>query len=170
MLFFCHDLVCVEVAHGAVLSIDNVTNGHIRAQALHSDDSVKSERRAGVVVVDAAIDSCLTRVVSVLPRPEVAVDEEVVQEENGIGWRRGYVSHDGADAVVPVRVRAQLGAVLHVRISRAGVARVDKVGVALCRQGLIDSPRQAVVRVARAGPNVANGIGKALVGVVSMTA
>lgn len=97
-----------------------------------------------------------------MPEPKVAVDEQVVHEEDGVRGGRRHVGHDGADAVVAVGVRAQLGAVLHVRVRRARVARVDKVSVGLRRQRLVHSPRQAVVRVARAGPNVADVVGKGL--------
>lgn len=156
------DLVCVLVARRAIQGVDDIGHGNVWSQALDADDGVQSQGRARTVGVDASGDGGLARLVGVLPQPEVAVDEEVVHEEDGVGRRGRHIGHDGADAVVSVGVRAQLGAVLHVRVRGTRVASVHEVFVRLGSQRLVNSARQAVVRETRAGSDMAKCVGECL--------
>lgn len=56
--------------------------------------------------VGAAVDGGGARGVGVLPDAERVVDEQVVQEEDGVAGRGLHLRHDGADAVVAVGVRS----------------------------------------------------------------
>lgn len=72
----------------------------------------------------------------------------MVHEEERIARRGDGVGHDGAGAVVAVRVGAALDAGSQVVVGAAGSARVDVRLIDVRRSRLVLTARQAVVGVA----------------------
>ena len=79
-----------------------------------------------------------------MPDAEVAVNEAVVQPEDGVSGRGIGVLHDGSDAVVAPGVRTRLGALGHAGKVAVGVALVYVGRVAVLRLRGVAVARQAV--------------------------
>jgi len=76
-------LVVVLVAQGGACGIEDVPDADSGTEVVDVDGGVKSQWVSGLVVT---VDSgCAGVGVLVLPDAEVAVDEGVVQEEEGVG-------------------------------------------------------------------------------------
>lgn len=68
-----------------------------------------------------------------MPDAEVAVDETMVQPEDGVGGRTVGVLHDSSDTVVAPSVRTTLGAGSHTSKVAVSIALSNVVGVAVLR-------------------------------------
>jgi hypothetical protein len=153
-------LVVVLVAQRARHRVKNIPNAHGRTEVININ------RRIQPKLVTLGIRSrnlrytCVTTVV--LPDAEVAVDEAVVQEEDGVGGGSVGVLHDGADTVVAPGVGTSLGARGHVRVRAARVAGVDDGVACVDGLGVVAVAREAVALVARAGADVDGEAGELL--------
>jgi hypothetical protein len=144
-------LVVVLVAQSGAGGVKDIPDANIRADTINIDGGIQSKWVAGAVSSVNIVD---TSRVLVLPDTEVAVNEAVVQPENGVGGRRPGVLHDGANAVVSPGVRTTLGATGHVGICSLVVATVNHGRVGVDRLGVVVVAGEAVKVVVLAGADV----------------
>jgi hypothetical protein len=116
-------LVVVLVAQSRALGVENIPKAHIRAETVNVDSGVESESVAATVSAADGGDAGVTAVV--LPDAEVAVDECVVQEKDGVGGGRVCVLHDRSDTIVAPGVSTAFGARCHIGVGGTGVTGVD---------------------------------------------
>lgn len=155
------NLVVVLVAQGGRLSVEDVPDADSGAEIVHIDGGVKAELVALGVRAGDLGDAGVAAVV--LPDAEVAVDEGVVQEEDGVGGGGVGVLHDGTDTVVAPGVSTAFSARGHVRVRGARVAGVDDGAVGVGCAAIISVASEAVALVARAGTDVDGKAGELLV-------
>jgi acetolactate synthase regulatory subunit len=152
-------LVVVLVAQRRGRGVKDIPNTHVRSDTVHVDVRVQAERPARYVV---SVDAAQTSRVLVLPDAEVAVDEAVMQPENGVGGRAVGVLHDGSNTVVAPGVRTTFRAGSHAGEVAVGVALVHVVGVAVLRLCAVAVAGEAVNLVAGSGTDVDGEVGKLL--------
>ena len=158
-------LVVVVVAQEAALGVHDLVERDALRQAHAAQHVVERGRLAVVAAVlrrGAADRVGPGAGVGALPDAVVAVDEGVVQEEDGVLRRRLHVGHDPTDGVVAVRVGAQERAVVHVLKVVVRVARVDEARRDRRARLLVDAARQAVLRVRAAGTDIELHVGELL--------
>jgi hypothetical protein len=97
-----------------------------------------------------------------LPDTEVAVDESVVEEEDGVSGRRIHILHDGTDTVVTPGVCSAFRASSHVGVGGAGVAAVDHLCVRIYGFAVVIVTGEAVSAVSGAWANVEGETGEFL--------
>lgn len=97
-----------------------------------------------------------------MPDAEVAVDEGVVQPEDGVGGRGIRVAHDGSDAVVAVGVSTTLRAPCHLRKGAVLVAAVYHGRVGVGQGGAVAVAGETVASVGCAGSDVDGEVGELL--------
>jgi hypothetical protein len=139
------NLVVVLVAQRLARRVQDVPDANSRADVIDVDSGVQGERVARLV---GSINVAQTERVLVLPDAEVAVDEGVVQEEDGVGRRSVCVGHDSADTVVTPGVRGALGALGHVAVSALAVAAVNHALVGVGGGGVVVVAGKAMELVA----------------------
>jgi len=178
------ELIVVLVAQVGCCGIHDVPDLNVGSQAPRRESVVEGQGAAAVLVGRAGDVVQTRRVGIVLPDAPLVVDEAVVHEEDGVTGRRGDVGHDaatGADTVVAVGVRAKMDPVsirgpvirhtpkakrhdndlpvlhagLEVAVPRSRPAGSNVLRVALGRQRLIQTARQAAGGEAAAGSDVA---------------
>ena len=153
-------LVVVLVAQGAGHGVQDIPDAHGRTEVINVNRSIQPKLVTLRIGSGDLRDTGVTAVV--LPDAEVAVDEAVVQEEDGVGGGSVGVLHDGADAVVAPGVGTTLGARRHIWIRAARVAGVDDGVAGVDGLGVVAVAREAVALVARAGADVDGKAGELL--------
>jgi hypothetical protein len=152
-------LVVVLVAQGCASSIEDVPDADGGAEVVHIDGGVQGKRVACLV---GAVNSLGTRSGLVLPDAEVAVDEAMVQPEDGVSRRAVGVLHDSTDTIVSPSVRRTLGATGHAGIIVLVVATVDELGAGVDGLGVVIVTGKAMEVVVCAGTNVNCQVGELL--------
>jgi hypothetical protein len=152
-------LVVVLVAQSGARSIKDIPDTDGRAEVVDVDSGVESQWVASLVV---SVDGVDTVRVLVLPDAEVAVNEAVVQPEDGVGGRSPGVLHDSADTVVSPGVRTTLGAASHAGIVALVVASVYHLRVGVGSLGVVVVTGEAVEVVILAGTDVDSQVGELL--------
>jgi hypothetical protein len=117
-------LVVVFVAQSSARRVQDIPDLDSGADVVYIDGGVKGETVAELV---SSIDVAHTRPVRVLPDAEVAVNEAVVQPEDGVGGRGVGVLHDSTDTVVTPSVRTTLGTAGHVGVGALGITTVHNL-------------------------------------------
>jgi hypothetical protein len=151
--------VVVLVAQRRARRVQDIPDPDSRADIVHVHGGVQGERVARLV---SSINVAQTERVLVLPDAEVAVDEGVVQEEDGVGGRAVRVGHDSADAVVAPRVRGTLRAAGHVAVCALVVASVNHTLVGVGGGRVVVVAGKAMKLVAGAGTDVDGEVGELL--------
>lgn len=153
-------LVVVLVAQGSALGVEDIPDANSGAEIVNVDGCVESKLVTDGVSSRDGGNAGVAAVV--LPDAEVAVDESVVKEENGVGGRGVGVLHDGANAVVSPGVSTTLGAGGHVGVSGTGVASVDDGVTGVDGLSIVTVASQAVANVAGTRADVDGETGELL--------
>lgn len=144
--------------------IKNVPDADSWSHIVDVDGGIERKAVSCPVGATDAVDA--SRVL-VLPDAEVAVNEEVVQPEDGVGRRGKGILHDSSDTVMTPGVRSSLRALSHAGIIAKGVALVDVCLVAVGGLSAVTIARKTMDLVALAGTNVECEIGELLDAIVS---
>jgi hypothetical protein len=152
-------LVVVLVAQGCASSIEDVPDTDGGAEVVHVDGGVQGERVACLV---GAVDRLGTRRGLVLPDAEVAVNEAVVQPEDGVRGRAVGVLHDSTDTVVSPSVGRTLGATGHAGVVVLVVATIHELGTGVDSLGVIVVTGKTMEVVVCAGTDVDSQVSELL--------
>lgn len=144
-------LVVVPIAKGGLQSVQEVPDRLSLPDSSQIDHHVQSEGPSTDVV---SVDAGGTAGVGVLPHAEVAVNESVVKEENGVSGRSIDILHNSTNTVVAPSVYTTLLACSHIGVAGSGVASFDHTGVGVCGLAAVAVTGQAMSSVALAGANV----------------
>jgi hypothetical protein len=144
-------LVVVLVAQGSARRVQDIPDADSWADVVYIDGGVKCETVASLV---SSVDAVDTVAVLVLPDAEVAVNEGVVQPEDGVGGRCEGILHDSADTIVTPSVRTTLGTAGHLGVRALGITSIHHVRVCVGSLRVVVVTRKTMEGVARAGPNV----------------
>jgi hypothetical protein len=153
-------LVVVLVAQGSACRVQDVPDADSWADVVYIDGGVKCEAVASLV---SSVDVVDTAPVRVLPDAEVAVNEGVVQPEDGVGGRCVGILHDSADTVVTPSVRTTLGTAGHGGVRALCITSIHHVRVCVGSLRVVVVTRKTMEGVARAGSNVDRKVSELLV-------
>lgn len=152
-------LVVVLVAQGCARGVENVPDAHGRAEIVHVNSGVQAKRVACLV---GSVNGLQTGRGLVLPDTEVAVNEAVVQPEDGVCGRAIGVLHDSTNTVVSPSVRTTLGATGHTSIVALVVATIDVLRATVDSLRVVIVTGKAMEVVVRAGTDIDGQVGKLL--------
>jgi len=159
IVYGCSSLIVVSVAQIRIEGVEEIADPEVGADSVHGNDGVEGD---GPSVDVVAVDGRDARGLLVLPDTEVAVDEAVVEPEDGVTNRGVDVRHDGADTIVAPCVGAALGAGRHVGESVAVLACVYHGRACVLRLGGVAISGEAVGLVAGTGTDVEDLVGEYL--------